>query len=112
MHGKALNDMEAALDAPAPLLGEHARWKLSHLCGVFSIDTLNQPMRKTDAARVIWMVDDDESFRDLSSAVAGDARIKVVNMSADDLIERRGDALPDGRCSMARSSLVPKLTRC
>ncbi len=29
MHGKALNDMEAALDAPATLLGEHARWKLS-----------------------------------------------------------------------------------
>ncbi len=53
-------------------------------------------MKITDAARVIWMVDDDESFRDLSSAVAGDARIKVVNMSADDLIERRGDALPDG----------------
>lgn len=53
-------------------------------------------MRNTGAARVIWMVDDDESFRGLSSAVADDAGIKVVNMSADELIRRRGDALPDG----------------
>ncbi|MGI8659146.1 MAG: hypothetical protein ACR2K4_10345 [Candidatus Limnocylindria bacterium] len=53
-------------------------------------------MRDTDAARVIWMVDDDESFRDLSSAVADDAGIKVVNMSADELIRRHRDALPDG----------------
>ena len=54
-------------------------------------------MGNVDEVRaVIWMVDDDESFRDLSSSVADDAGIKVVNMSADELIERRGDTLPDG----------------
>lgn len=45
---------------------------------------------------IIWMVDDDESFRDLSRAVAYEAGIDVVNMGADELIERYGDALPDG----------------
>ena len=50
----------------------------------------------TDAPRIIWMVDDDESFRDLSSAAALDAGINVVNISTQELIERRGDALPDG----------------
>ena len=42
------------------------------------------------------MVDDDESFRDLSDAVAAEAGIAVVNLSADELIERYGDELPDG----------------
>lgn len=46
--------------------------------------------------RVIWMVDDDESFREMSSAAAHDAGINVVNISTDDLIKRFGDALPDG----------------
>ncbi len=54
-------------------------------------------MGNVDEVRaVIWMVDDDESFRDLSSSVADDAGITVVNMSADELIERRGNTLPDG----------------
>lgn len=47
-------------------------------------------------SRVVWMVDDDLSFRELSAAVALDAHINVVNLSADQLIERRGDELPDG----------------
>jgi hypothetical protein len=46
--------------------------------------------------RVIWMVDDDESFRDLSSAAALDAGIDVVNISTRELVKRHGDALPDG----------------
>ena len=53
-------------------------------------------MGTTDATRIIWMVDDDESFRELSSAAALDAGINVVNISTQELIERRGDALPDG----------------
>jgi hypothetical protein len=46
--------------------------------------------------RVVWMVDDDMSFRDLSSAVALDADIAVVNMSTHELIELRRTKLPDG----------------
>ena len=46
--------------------------------------------------RVVWMVDDDLSFRDLSSEVALDADIAVVNMSTADLEERRKINLPDG----------------
>jgi FixJ family two-component response regulator len=46
--------------------------------------------------RVVWMVDDDRSFRDLSEAVALDADIAVVNLSTDELIERRKTRLPDG----------------
>ena len=46
--------------------------------------------------RVVWMVDDDLSFRDLSSEVALDADIAVVNMSTADLEERRKVNLPDG----------------
>lgn len=46
--------------------------------------------------REIWMVDDDQGFRDLSSAAALDAGIDVVNISTQELIKRRGDALPDG----------------
>jgi hypothetical protein len=42
------------------------------------------------------MVDDDETFRDLSSAAAHEAGIEVVNLSALELIERYGDPLPDG----------------
>lgn len=53
-------------------------------------------MERTSAERVIWMVDDDESFRDLSSAVALETEIKVVNISTEELIQRRGEALPDG----------------
>jgi len=53
-------------------------------------------MVSTGAERVIWMVDDDPSFRDLSQAAALDAGINVVNISTEELIERRGDALPDG----------------
>lgn len=48
------------------------------------------------AQRVIWMVDDDENFRDLSSAVALDAGISVINFSTAELTERYGAALPDG----------------
>lgn len=42
------------------------------------------------------MVDDDPEFRELSAAVALDAHIKVINLSTDELIERRGNELPDG----------------
>jgi CheY-like chemotaxis protein len=53
-------------------------------------------MATAGASRVIWMVDDDQSFREMSSAAALDAGIIVVNISTEQLIERRGDALPDG----------------
>ena len=53
-------------------------------------------MEEPSAQRVIWMVDDDPSFRELSSEVALDANIKVVNISTHELTERFGDALPDG----------------
>jgi CheY-like chemotaxis protein len=45
---------------------------------------------------VVWMVDDDVRFRELSADAALDAHIAVVNMSAIELIERRGAELPDG----------------
>lgn len=48
------------------------------------------------AERVVWMVDDDLSFRDLSSEVALDAEIAVVNMSTAELEEHRKVSLPDG----------------
>jgi CheY-like chemotaxis protein len=53
-------------------------------------------METTSAERVIWMVDDDEGFRELSSEAALDAGIKVVSMTSDELTESRGAALPDG----------------
>ena len=53
-------------------------------------------MAKVSAERVIWMVDDDEGFRELSGAVALDAGINVLNMSSVELTKRRGAALPDG----------------
>lgn len=53
-------------------------------------------MGKASKPRVIWMVDDDESFRDLSHAVAIEAGLDVVNISAEELIKRHGDVLPEG----------------
>ncbi len=53
-------------------------------------------MKTVGTERVIWMVDDDEGFRGLSSAVALDAGIKVLSMSSVELTRRRGAALPDG----------------
>jgi hypothetical protein len=46
--------------------------------------------------RTVWMVDDDRSFRDLSEAVALDADIAVVNLSTEELLERRRTRLPAG----------------
>lgn len=46
--------------------------------------------------RVIWMVDDDEAFRGLSSAAALDASVNVVNMSTVEFARRVDDPLPDG----------------
>ena len=48
------------------------------------------------AERVVWMVDDDRSFRDLSSEVALDAEIAVVSMSTAELGGRLSTELPDG----------------
>ena len=53
-------------------------------------------METAGTERVIWMVDDDEGFRGLSSAAALDAGINVVSMSSVELTERRGATLPDG----------------
>ena len=53
-------------------------------------------METAGTERVIWMIDDDAGFRGLSSEVALDAGINVVNMSSDELVERRGATLPDG----------------
>ena len=53
-------------------------------------------METAGIERVIWMIDDDLGFRGLSSAVALDAGINVVNLSSVELTERRGAALPDG----------------
>jgi hypothetical protein len=47
--------------------------------------------------RVVWMVDDDRSFRDLSDQVAIEADIAVVTMGVDELdVRRRTHDLPDG----------------
>lgn len=48
------------------------------------------------ATRVIWMVDDDPTFRSLSADVALGAGIKVVNMNAEQLTALAGERLPDG----------------
>lgn len=53
-------------------------------------------MEPAGAERVIWMVDDDESFRDLSDAVAIEAGINVLTISTVELTRRRGASLPDG----------------
>lgn len=53
-------------------------------------------MESAAAPRVVWMVDDDQSFRELSTAAALDAEIRVVSISTAELIARRGDPLPDG----------------
>jgi hypothetical protein len=53
-------------------------------------------MERARLERVIWMVDDDESFRDLSRDVAIEAGITVVNITQEELIGRRGDPLPAG----------------
>ena len=53
-------------------------------------------MASAGVPRVIWMVDDDESFRALSTAAALDAGISVVSIGTQELVQRRGDALPDG----------------
>ena len=53
-------------------------------------------MDRASVERVIWMVDDDESFRDLSDAVAIEAGINVVTISTVELTKRRDAALPDG----------------
>ena len=46
--------------------------------------------------RTIWMVDDDEAFRGLSTAAALDAGINVVNMGIVEFARRVDDPLPDG----------------
>ena len=46
--------------------------------------------------RIVWMVDDDEAFRGLSSAAALDASVNVVNMSTVEFARRADDPLPDG----------------
>jgi hypothetical protein len=47
--------------------------------------------------RVIWMVDDDRSFRDMSDEIAIEAEVAVVTMGIDELaIRRKTHDLPDG----------------
>ena len=53
-------------------------------------------METTDTARVVWMVDDDLSFRELSSEAALDAGINVMNVTTEELADWRGNPLPDG----------------
>ena len=46
---------------------------------------------------VIWMVDDDRSFRDISDAIAVEADVAVMTMGVDELaIRRTTHDLPDG----------------
>ena len=46
---------------------------------------------------VIWMVDDDRSFRDMSDALAIEAEVAVMTMGIDELaIRRKTHDLPDG----------------
>ena len=46
---------------------------------------------------VIWMVDDDRSFRDMSDAIATEADVAVVTMGVEELAIRRSTHdLPDG----------------
>jgi len=58
--------------------------------------TLAVPMEQTGAERVIWMVDDDETFRDLSDAVAIEAGINVLTISTAELTRHKGASMPDG----------------
>ena len=46
---------------------------------------------------VIWMVDDDRSFRDMSDAIAIEAEVAVMTMGIDELaIRRKTHDLPEG----------------
>ena len=46
---------------------------------------------------VIWMVDDDRSFRDLADAIAVEAEVAVMTMGVEELaIRRHTHDLPDG----------------
>ena len=46
---------------------------------------------------VIWLVDDDRSFRDMSDAIAIEAEVAVMTMGVDELaIRRQTHDLPDG----------------
>ena len=46
---------------------------------------------------VIWLVDDDRSFRDMSDAIAIEAEVAVVTMGVEELaIRRKTHDLPDG----------------
>ena len=46
---------------------------------------------------VIWMVDDDRSFRDMSDAIAIEAEVAVVTMGIEELaVRRKTHDLPDG----------------
>ena len=46
---------------------------------------------------VIWMVDDDRSFRDMSDAIAIEAEVAVVTMGIEELaIRRQTHDLPSG----------------
>ena len=50
-----------------------------------------------ESPKVVWMVDDDRTFRDLSDQVAIEAEIAVVTMGIEELaIRRRTHALPAG----------------
>jgi hypothetical protein len=46
---------------------------------------------------VIWLVDDDRSFRDMSDAIAIEAEVAVMTMGVEELaIRRQAHDLPDG----------------
>ena len=52
--------------------------------------------RPPDTPRTIWLVDDDPGFRELTAAVAREASIAVVNLSAESFAAQVGLPLPDG----------------
>lgn len=50
-----------------------------------------------ETQKIVWMVDDDRSFRDLSDQVAVEASIAVVTMGIEELdVRRTTHELPDG----------------
>ena len=50
-----------------------------------------------ETLRVVWMVDDERSFRDLSDQVAIESDIAVVTMGIEELaVRRKTHDLPDG----------------
>jgi hypothetical protein len=57
---------------------------------------------------VIWLVDDDRSFRDMSDAIAIEAEVALMTMGVEELAIRRNTMIsPTASCSTGRCSQRP-----